>query len=85
MKRLAFLFVLFVSPAAHADVVVVLNDAARSVLISTIAAGLQAQPQLSPQATFLLNLINTAPVMTGSKEIQPDQPKAAEPKKEETP
>ena len=70
--------------AARADVALVLTDQERAALISAIAAGLQAQPQFSGQAVYLLNKINTAPVVQSQTPV-PDKPAATDPPKDKTP
>ena len=77
MVRALIALLLLVSPA-RADVALVLTDVERSALISAIAAGLQAQPQTSSAVVYLLNKINTAPVVTSQKEI-PDPKKDGAP------
>jgi hypothetical protein len=81
MKRLIIVATLALATAgAKADTVLVLNDSERAALISGLAAGLQAQPQLSPITTYLLSKINTAPTMTSQKEVKPDEQAQEAPK-----
>jgi len=82
---ISIICLLFLAGLAHADIVLVLNDQERAALISGLAAGLQAQPQLSPGTTYLLNKINTAPTMTSQDVIKPDVPAKDSPKKDDTP
>lgn len=66
---------LAVSLPARADIVIVANDEVRAALLSELGAALAGNPGHSPRITYLLNLINTAPMMTGQNEIKPDEPK----------
>lgn len=69
---------------AHADVALVLTDQERAAMISAIAAGLQAQPQFSGQAVYLLNKLNTAPTVQSQTPV-PDKPAVTDPPKDKTP
>lgn len=72
--------------SARADVALVLTDAERAALVAAIAAGLEARPQNSPQAVYLLNKLNTAPTVQSQQEIKPpDKPADASPMKDKTP
>jgi hypothetical protein len=84
MKTVSIIFCsLILGVSARADIVLVLNDQERAALISGLAAGLQAQPQLSPSAVYLLNKINTAPTMTSQQVIKPDDPARETPSKKD--
>ena len=74
MKKALAVAFLFVSTSVRADVILTLTDAEKSALISVLAAGIQAQPQLAPQTVFLINKILTAPktlVPNATKETPP--------------
>lgn len=63
MRFIAITLALLAVSQAHAETIVLeLNADERAALVSAIAAGLQAQPQQSRTAVYLLNKINTAPV-----------------------
>ena len=71
-KFVVNLLCVFAISSAKADIVVVLNDNEKAALIANLAVALQSNPQLVAPITYLLNKINTAPVMTDQKEVKPD-------------
>ena len=76
MHRSIVVALLLASMPAQADVALVLTDLERARMIATLGAALAADPsqQRSSEIVYLLNKLNTAPLVQSQTKVEPPKP-----------